>query len=358
MRRKSPDIQSRFKALFFNLNHKTYEGINDEESDIFCCCGYHSRFRNIPSKRIFSSSTTSRDKVDAIIEKYVEARGGHELLEAIKSAKLTGKTVDGGKEYTTTVFYQRPNLLRINDELASESIVTAFDGREAWWSFDGDPPVPVPGDEMFIYETDFEGPLVNYQKKGHQVKFLGIDTVDGREVSKLALTLKRGQTWTIYIDNTSYLEVKRVWDNGPAGFEFLPGDYRRANGVLIPFSMKNKLGNEIVSERVFEAIETNVDIDRALFNRSSIQPKNRAANPQAALTELTDLAQLRDLFNRDEGLVRVVTLLSPSCPGCRRGYQDMIQILKNIPDDRLRFYNVFFNVLSSDNHTHAEDRAR
>ena len=36
----------------------------------------------------------------------------------------------------------------------------------------------------------------------------------------------------------------------------------------------------------------------------------------------------------------------------------MVEILKNISDDRLRLYNVWFNVLSSDNRAHAEDRTR
>jgi hypothetical protein len=84
----------------------------------------------------------------------------------------------------------------------------------------------------------------------------------------------------------------------------------------------------------------------------------RALEP--ALTEMTDLNnldQLKESFQRDRGTVRLVTLLSPVCPACRSGFSDMQKVLKAIPDERLRVYIVWLPMFPGDSRKWAQTRS-
>jgi len=74
--------------------------------------------------------------------------------------------------------------------------------------------------------------------------------------------------------------------------------------------------------------------------------------------ELTHFADLAEVFNRDKGHVRLVTLLSPSCGYCIKGYRYLRKLLDEVDDDRLRMYVVWEPMLSGDSKELAERMSR
>jgi len=46
--------------------------------------------------------------------------------------------------------------------------------------------------KQIIEDSDFDGPLVDYEKKGNRVEFIGMEDVEGTATFKLKLTLKDG----------------------------------------------------------------------------------------------------------------------------------------------------------------------
>ncbi len=68
----------------------------------------------------------------------------------------------------------------------------------------------------------------------------------------------------------------------------------------------------------------------------------------ATLPDLTDFASLQKVFHQEEGSVRLVALLSASCPYCIKGYRYMRKILDEVSDERLRMYVVWEPMLSGD----------
>ncbi len=70
--------------------------------------------------------------------------------------------------------------------------------------------------------------------------------------------------------------------------------------------------------------------------------------------ELKELSTLREAFNRDKGNIRLVTLLSPSCGYCVKGYRYVRKILEEVSDPRLRVYVVWEPMLSGDSRALAE----
>ncbi len=76
------------------------------------------------------------------------------------------------------------------------------------------------------------------------------------------------------------------------------------------------------------------------------------------LQDLRRFASLHEAFDDDYGYVRLVALLSPTCPDCIRGFRTIQRILADIDDDGLRVYVVWEPILPSDNRRAAERIAR
>ncbi len=66
----------------------------------------------------------------------------------------------------------------------------------------------------------------------------------------------------------------------------------------------------------------------------------RGSNASPPMQDLSSTEQLKQKFQQVSGKVRLIALVSPICPKCRRGFADMQGVLKEIPDNRLRAYIV------------------
>ncbi len=81
---------------------------------------------------------------------------------------------------------------------------------------------------------------------------------------------------------------------------------------------------------------------------NSSEKLSNEGQKSATLPDLTDFASLRKVFHQEEGSVRLVALLSASCPYCIKGYRYMRKILDEVSDERLRMYVVWEPMLSGD----------
>jgi len=73
------------------------------------------------------------------------------------------------------------------------------------------------------------------------------------------------------------------------------------------------------------------------------------ATAAAGLPYSTDLAELRTRFNHDKGKVRVVMLLSPTCPMCLHGASEIeTKVLEAVKNPGIRIYAVSVPILDSD----------
>ena len=82
----------------------------------------------------------------------------------------------------------------------------------------------------------------------------------------------------------------------------------------------------------------------------------RGSSAPAELQDLGSSDQLKQRLQQDSGKVKLIALLSPVCPYCRRGFADMQSVLKNVPDDRVRAYIVWLPMFPSDSRGWAQTR--
>jgi outer membrane lipoprotein-sorting protein len=222
----------------------------------------------------FIALQISAQTVDEIIAKNIEARGGMEKIKAVKSLKMTGLMTARGQVMPFSVQMERPNSVRVEFTFQGKAVIQAYDGENGWkvMPFVGTPgPTKMTERDLRDIEeqADLDGPLVDYKSKGHSVEFLGKEDLEGVQVYKLKLTLKNGNVRTIDVNSSTNLELETSSKQMNQGQEievdaFLR-DYKDTDGLMMPYSIEQKVAGETVSSFTVEKVEMNVDLDDALF---------------------------------------------------------------------------------------------
>ena len=223
---------------------------------------------------ILSSTHIFSQTVDEIISKNIETKGGLQKLKSIKSMKMTGKVFAGGFEMSMTLWAKRPNMSRMEAIFQDQKIIQAYDGEKAWQinPFMGsNEPQEIKGlqAEDLKDRADFDGPLVDYKKKGHKVEFMGKEDLEGTEVYKLKVTMKSGRVVYLYLDTDSCIELKQSTTLNYQGTEYLVetifGDYKEVDGIMVPHFIETKLNGQTQARIIIEKVEFNIEIDDSLF---------------------------------------------------------------------------------------------
>lgn len=182
--------------------------------------------------------------VDDIVARHVAWRGGLKKIRAIQTLREQGR-VSAGADRQGVVTRERKRPSRSRFEFTVQGVTSVFvsDGQHGWKMspFDGDTgPSPLP-DEVVAEaaeQADIEGPLVDWQAKGHKVELDGHESVGGRDTYKLKLTLKNGGVRYEYLDVKTLERVRtestRTVRGRPVLIEITYGDYRKSGGVRFP----------------------------------------------------------------------------------------------------------------------------
>jgi photosystem II stability/assembly factor-like uncharacterized protein len=227
---------------------------------------------------LFLSVNGFAQSADEIIARYIKTVGGADRIAAVTSLKRTGKfTGGGGFEAQVLEENARPNLVRQEFSLQGMTAVNAYDGTTGWKidPFEGKKdPESLSEEELksIIEDSDLDGPLVNYAKKGNKVESLGTETVEGSEAWKIKVTTPAGDVRTYFIDSSSYvpikIETRRMVRGAERNYETILGDYKEVNGWYLPFSIENGVkGNPNRQKTTYSKIEANVPMASALFVR-------------------------------------------------------------------------------------------
>jgi CubicO group peptidase (beta-lactamase class C family) len=206
------------------------------------------------------------DEVDELIEKNINARGGYEKLNAVKSLKITAKYIQGSRETPIILTIKRPNFI-YGEVLFPSPMISGYDGKTAWWFNRAQlsEPQTLTAEEALIFTryADFGDLFVNYEQKGQKIELIGIEDMDGQKAHKLKITSQNGIIRYVYLDAKNFLNVKESYkskNDKDFGLEVIFKDFRAIDGVLFPFY------HDITGEQtIIERIEMNVDIDDSIF---------------------------------------------------------------------------------------------
>jgi len=221
--------------------------------------------------------------VDEILAKNTAAKGGIEKIRAVNSMKFTGKMAFGPMEAPFVMTKKRPEMMKVDFTLQGMTATQAYDGANGWsiMPFLGKKDAePMSADELKSAkeEADFDGPFIDYAKKGNKVELLGKGDVEGTPAYKIKLTTKDGNVSTIYLDAESFLEIKVESTRSVQGQEMetetIFSNYQETGGLLFPMSMESKAKGAPGGQAfTIEKIELNPALDDASFK----MPAKKAA---------------------------------------------------------------------------------
>ena len=222
------------------------------------------------------ASAQNTPTVEEIVAKNIQARGGMSKLAAIKTIRATYSSEEDGKPVQLVELHKRPNKLRRNIVFAGNTIVFAYDGNSAW-QFDSRAkgPTPTPPDlaRELKEEANIDSPLVNYKEKGNTIELVGKEKLNGTDVYNLKITLKEGQVRNLYLNGRSFLEVRETgfWEQAGKRVDYVTvyKNYRPVQGVLFPFLIEQKNGDEENQSTYLRKIELNVPIADSVFDISN-----------------------------------------------------------------------------------------
>lgn len=215
--------------------------------------------------------------VEELVAKNIEAKGGAQALNALKSLKLAGKLIvnEGQLQLAFSATKKRPDAVRSEFTLQGMTAVQAYDGKEGWKisPFQGrKDPEKLSADDLkpLIEDAEIDGPLVNWKEKGSTLEYLGREDVDGTSAYKIKVVRKNGDVNFVYLDPDHFLEIRiltqRVQHGAQQETETDIGDYEKIGGVFIPFSIEEgRKGDPDKQKTVIEKAEANVPVDDAIF---------------------------------------------------------------------------------------------
>ena len=247
-----------------------------------------------PSKTSDAAKAADAPSVDNLIAKNIDARGGKQKIQAVKTMHMTMKVTGSPMEIKITQDAKRPNSFRQDVSVQDQMMSTAYDGKQGWkvnpfagYGGKKDAQDMTPDElRMAEEEADMDGELVDYKAKGHQVESMGKEPVEGSDAYKLKVTLKNGDIKYVFLDTETFLEVKRtskhkINDTEVEAFTFF-GDYKEVGGLMIPYSIEaGAAGMPQRQKLAVEKIEFNVPVEDSRFVKPAAPPAPAAA-PEAA----------------------------------------------------------------------------
>jgi photosystem II stability/assembly factor-like uncharacterized protein len=229
---------------------------------------------------VMSLASASRAAtVDEILAKNLSARGGEAKLREIKTLRLTGRVVFGGRgrsiEAPWGQVHKRPGMVRSEITLQGLTQIAAFDGREAWTisPFQGRMDAEKATDDdarSSAQQAELEGPLVGWRDKGHRIEYLGTEDTDGTPAIKLRVNRSDGDIQYVYLDPDSFLEVRITTVHKRRGVERITetdyGSYHQVGGVWLPFAIESGSQGGPRNNRILvERAELNVAAEDSWF---------------------------------------------------------------------------------------------
>lgn len=227
--------------------------------------------------------------LDELLAKHYEARGGLDNIKALDSYRTTGNFAMGPMVAPFTIEAKRPGKLRLEFTMQGMTGIQVVDGDSGWqvMPFMGKTDAePMTEEELrnFKNQADIDGPLVDWQAKGHQLELVGTEEVEGADAYKVKINLASGDEIMAYLDAEYFLDLK--WDvkTTMRGQEIKIGvsygDYKPVGNLVLPHSitqtMEGMPGGQSFTVETYE-----VDVAIA-DDRFAMPAKAEAAAPAAA----------------------------------------------------------------------------
>ena len=213
--------------------------------------------------------------VDQILERYVQALGGRELLEKFTTRISRGSRIGAdGVLIPEEVFQKAPNKMLVITRYPEVALTTRFNGQRAW-AGDRDKENEIIGEELA--ELTREGTFykeTSLKELYAAMSPAGKATIAEKEAYVIEASSRSGNPEKLFFDTQTGLLIRRYRESktvlGPFPFQIDFEDYQVVDGVKVPLTIRWSMPGRVWGRRIAE-VKHNVSIEDAQFN----PPANR-----------------------------------------------------------------------------------
>ncbi|MBX7155475.1 MAG: hypothetical protein K1X91_11010 [Bacteriodetes bacterium] len=211
--------------------------------------------------------------VDEVLSKYYQAVGGAENFRNIQTYIIKAKSVNSSGTWKRpySMYGKGNKVYTIMNAQAGIDAKQGFNGTSGWrvqpWSGSLDP-FPMNADdskELQLSGEQLVNDLFTYKTRNTTLEMQGKDEIDGSDCYKIMATRTDGVVVVYYLDVDSYLLVKRTVKRKESGVDTESdsyfSNYRKVNGMLLPFSIEGSWGGGLA----IESYQINTPIEDSTF---------------------------------------------------------------------------------------------
>lgn len=222
------------------------------------------------------------ETLDAVLSRHYEAIGGLDAWRAVETCRWNGRMeMPAGMEAPFSMTFARPLKARLEIEIQDMTGIQVYDGETAWAQlpFAGSSePVVMPEDQAQLMreQADLDGPLVDWQEKGHQLELVGKETIGVAEAYHVRAELAGGNVRDFFIDAETGLLVRQeatvMVQGEPMEIETIFSDHRNVGGMVVAHTIESK-PKEAPSGQVLkiDSIDIGIEIPEDFFDMPSAE---------------------------------------------------------------------------------------
>jgi hypothetical protein len=230
---------------------------------------------------------------EAVVGRYLEARGGAETWRRLESIEMTGTYAAFSEESDFVLLRRKGDLFRLEYQLGGLPAIRARDTEGPWMQhlFLTEEPQRVTEDpykRQLERESWFGLELLDWQTKGISLELLGAGEIDGFATLDLAVTLPDGGVETWHLDPDTYLEFAvdstvKDYTQGPQEMtqRTFYDDFREVDGLVLPFSQETEFWARLETMRV-ASVKLNPKISDQRFSPPPTPPPAAADEPTSS----------------------------------------------------------------------------
>jgi outer membrane lipoprotein-sorting protein len=228
---------------------------------------------------------------DEIVSKVLAARGGAARIKVVHSERISGTINFGaGGDGPFLVELERPGKMHIEVTVQGQTLIRSYDGKSTGWILnpftENKSLQPMSAEDIsnISDESDFDGPLVDYKKKGNLIALAGKEDFDGKPAYRLKLTNKKGEMRTYFFDADTFRLIKwegtRKIGDKDVPWESSFHDYREVDGLQFAFEIDSEAPGTGQSQKIIaEKIEVDPNIDESHFGKPAAPAPPAAEAP-------------------------------------------------------------------------------
>ncbi|MDO8541784.1 MAG: hypothetical protein Q7S40_15210 [Opitutaceae bacterium] len=226
---------------------------------------------------VLVTSAAGADRAADIAEIHLAAMGGATHVRALGALRIKGSVITTGGQTPFTLLAVRPNRVRMETQMGGRILIRASDGVAPPWKLDpatspAAAAMPPAAAELFLFDADFDDPLVAWQDRGYRLELGTGKDVRGRRLLQVLVVRSLTQNITVLLDPLTYLIAYRVQQltAGPQPVELVSryDDYRPVAGVLVPHEVTLFVDGELSQRATFDTVEANPPLPKDTFSLS------------------------------------------------------------------------------------------